>query len=149
MNKKRIVSIVVLMIGLITFVIGAVFLLLRLTEKPAISDGEYLMSVKNWVLEEDNNCGLIEQANSEEKANCEDGARVVWQFIDVGKGVLTTNNHLNDYSFNWILQEKRMLVQTDWLYKLNNEYEYTLNQNEGILILSDNDNEYRFVAQPE
>lgn len=51
MNKKRMVSIVVLVIGLITFVIGAVFLLLRLTEKPAISDGEYLMSVKNWVLE--------------------------------------------------------------------------------------------------
>ena len=149
MEKKRIISIVVMVIGLVTLVVGAVFLILKLTSKPAVADGEYLVSAGNWVLEQGNNCELIEGDVSSEETNCEEGAKVIWNFTEIGKGTLTTNSHLNDYSFAWALQEGRLLMQTDWLYKLDNEYEYTLNQGEGVLVLSDGDNEYRFVAQSE
>lgn len=149
MEKKRIISIVVMVIGLVTLVVGAVFLILKLTSKPAVEDGEYLVSAGNWVLEQGNNCELMEDDVSSEETNCEEGAKVIWNFTEIGKGTLTTNSHLNDYSFAWALQEGRLLMQTDWLYKLDNEYEYTLNQGEGVLVLSDGDNEYRFVAQSE
>ena len=149
MEKKRIISIVVMVIGLVTLVVGAVFLILKLTSKPAVADGEYLVSAGNWVLEQGNNCELMEDDVSSEETNCEEGAKVIWNFTEIGKGTLTTNSHLNDYSFAWALQEGRLLMQTDWLYKLDNEYEYTLNQGEGVLVLSDGDNEYRFVAQSE
>ena len=149
MEKKRIVSIVVMIIGLITLVVGAVFLILKLTSKPAVADGEYLVSAGNWILEQGDNCELMSEATSSQEAKCEDGAKVIWNFTEIGKGTLTTNNHLNDYSFAWALQDGRMLVQTDWLYKLDNEYEYTLNQGEGVLTLSDGENEFRFVAQTE
>lgn len=149
MEKKRIISIVVMVIGLVTLVVGAVFLILKLTSKPAVEDGEYLVSAGNWVLEQGNNCELMEDDVSSEETNCEEGAKVIWNFTEIGKGTLTTNSHLNDYSFAWALQEGRLLMQTDWLYKLDNEYEYTLNQGEGVLVLSDGENEYRFVAQSE
>lgn len=149
MDKKRIISIVVMAIGLVTLVVGAVFLILKLTSKPAVADGEYLVSAGNWVLEQGDSCELLEEAASSEESNCEDDAKVIWQFAEIGKGTLTTNSHLNDYSFAWALQEGRLFVQTDWLYKLDNEYEYTLNQGEGVLVLSDGENEYRFVAQSE
>ena len=149
MEKKRIISIVVMVIGLVTLVVGAVFLILKLTSKPAVEDGEYLVSAGNWVLEQGNNCELMEDDVSSEETNCEEGAKVIWNFTEIGKGTLTTNGHLNDYSFAWALQEGRLLMQTDWLYKLDNEYEYTLNQGEGVLVLSDGENEYRFVAQSE
>lgn len=169
MEKKRIVSIVVLIIGLVTLVIGAVFLVLKLTSGPAMADGDYLVSVGNWVLEsnldsiEDNsgeddpepnnlkapsNCE--NQAEENDGTNCEtNDSGVIWQFTEIGKGTLTTNNHLNDYEFAWALQEGQMLVQTEWLYELNNKYDYTLDQGEGVLVLSDGANEYRFVAQTE
>ena len=149
MEKKRIISIVVMVIGLVTLVVGAFFLILKLTSKPAVADGEYLVSAGSWVLVQGNNCELMEDDVSSEETNCEEGAKVIWNFTEIGKGTLTTNSHLNDYSFAWALQEGRLLMQTDWLYKLDNEYEYTLNQGEGVLVLSDGDNEYRFVAQSE
>ena len=127
MDKKRIISIVAMVVGIIVLIIGAVFLILRLNSGPAMADGEYLVSAGNWELDEG----------------------VIWQFTEIGKGTLTTNNHKNDYSFAWALEDGRMIVQTDWLYELDNEYDYTLDQGSGVLVLSDGEHEYRFVAQTE
>ena len=40
-----------------------------------------------------------------------------------------------------------MKVETDWLYDLENEYDYKLDQNAGELILSADGEEYKFVAE--
>ena len=128
MSKKRIIALVTMIIGVVALVIGIVFLIIKLTSKPSIEDGEYLVSMKNWVLENEN---------------------VVWDFTEIGKGTLTTNNHVNDYNFAWALKDGRLMIQTDWLYELNNEYDYELSQSDGILTLSDGEHEYKFVAQTE
>ena len=128
MDKKRIISIVVLAVGLITLVVGVIFLVLKLNASPAMADGEYLVSAGSWELDDEG---------------------VIWRFTEIGKGTLTTNNHKNDYDFAWALEDGRMIVQTDWLYELDNEYDYTLDQESGVLVLSDGEHEYRFVAQTE
>ena len=128
MDKKRIISIVVLAVGLITLVVGVIFLVFKLNASPAMADGEYLVSAGSWELDDEG---------------------VIWRFTEIGKGTLTTNNHKNDYDFAWALEDGRMIVQTDWLYELDNEYDYTLDQESGVLVLSDGEHEYRFVAQTE
>lgn len=160
MDKKRIISIVAMIIGIIVLIVGAIFLILRLNSGPVMADGEYLVSVGSWELDEGTNCmDEVEDVEVEdnfenveattEETNCIGGSGVIWQFTDIGKGTLTTNNHKNDYSFAWALEDGRMIVQTDWLYELDNEYDYTLDQGSGVLVLSDGEHEYRFVAQTE
>lgn len=172
MSKKRIISIVVMAIGLVMLVTGAVFLIIKLNAGPAMADGEYLVSKGEWALEEDeSNCiealdvdvetettGEETDANAEETdvaesitdgTNCADGTGVIWKFTEIGKGTLTTNNHKNDYDFKWAMEDGRLMMQTNWLYELDNEYDYTLDQGAGVLTLSDGENEYRFVAQTE
>lgn len=149
MDKKRIVSIIVLIVGLITMIVGSVFLILKLISKPSVADGEYLVTAGNWVLASGGGCDLTIQPDDNSEVECDNNADVIWRFTEIGKGTLTTNNHLNDYDFAWALQDGRITIQTDWLYKLDNEYDYTLNQGEGTLVLSDGDTEYRFVAQTE
>jgi len=149
MEKKRIVSIVSLIVGLVVSAVGATFLILKLTGKPPVADGDYLVAAGNWVLDSGGGCEMLVQSDDTSDTECEDGSSVIWRFTEIGKGTLTTNNHLNDYDFAWALKDGRITVQTDWLYKLNNEYEYTLNQGDGALVLSDGDTEYRFVAQTE
>ena len=136
MDKKKIISIVVMVIGIMTLVMGAVFLVLKLTAKPATADGDYLVSAGEWVMDS-GDC---------EGETCE---RVVWKFTEIGKGTLTTNAHENDYEFKWALEEGKMTVQTEWLYELNNEYEYKINQDDGILTLKTDDKEYRFASRQE
>ena len=161
MDKKRIISIVAMVVGLIVLVIGAVFLILKLNSGPSMADGEFLVSAGSWMLEQENDCADVveteetEVAGGEEveliekEVNCLGVSGVIWKFTDIGKGTLTTNNHKNDYSFAWALEDGRMIVQTDWLYELDNEYDYTLDQGSGVLVLSDGEHEYRFVAQTE
>ena len=36
-------------------------------------------------------------------------------------------------------------IETDWLYTLNNEYKYELNQRDGVLTLTDEDDTFRFI----
>ena len=124
MNKKR-VSFIVMIIGLITLVVGVVFLIIRLTAGPSVADGEYLVSVGEWT----------EQG--------EPG--IVWNFTEIGKGTLTTNNHTNDYDFAWALEDGKLKIDTEWLYTLNNEFDYTLNQNGNMLTLTSGDEEIIFV----
>ena len=141
-SKKKLVSIIVFVVGLVTMLAGVIFLIIQLASAPAIQDGEYLISAKEWVLDDDANCNS--EAEAEAESNC--GSKVIWKFTEIGKGTLTTNNHINDYDFIWALDDGELKIETDWLYTLENEYEYELNQNDGILTLKDGDNEYKFVG---
>ena len=124
MNKKR-VSLIVMIIGLITLVVGVVFLIVRLITVPSVTDGEYLVSVGEWT----------EQG--------EPG--IVWNFTEIGKGTLTTNDHLNDYDFAWALEDGKLKINTEWLYTLNDEFDYTLDQTGNMLTLVNGDEEIIFV----
>lgn len=150
MNKKR-VSIVAMIIGLITLVGSVVFLIVRLTAGPSIADGEFLVSVGKWK-KEGSDC---------EQAKCIDGVKclgtdgepvtickddgVIWDFTEMGKGTLTTNDHVNDYNFIWAIEDDKLKIETEWLYALENEYEYTLDQNAKTLTLKDGNDEVKFV----
>ena len=159
-KKKKIISIVVLVIGVLTLVAGIVVLILSLTRGPEVADGEYLVSAGEWVLDEDKNCEEkeaetkdeenTENGDSEEEtkkrneSNCE--LSVIWKFTEIGKGTLTTNNHQNDYEFIWALEDGKLKIETKWLYELDNEYDYKLDQKAGTLTLTDDDESFQFVV---
>ena len=160
MDKKKAFSIGILVIGVAVLVMGAVFLILKLTSKPAVADGEYLVSAGEWILDGDPSCNTkksadaTEDAEGGEKTETEASApevdcasRVVWKFTEIGKGTLTTNGHMNDYDFQWALEDGKMTIRTEWLYEMDNEYDYTLNQEDGILTLKAGESEYRFASQ--
>lgn len=124
MNKKR-VSLIVLIIGLLTLIAGVVFLIVRLSAGPSMADGEYLVSVGEW--------------------KEQDEPSVIWNFTEIGKGTLTTNNHTNDYDFIWAIEDGKLKVNTEWLYTLNDEFDYTLDQNGNMLTLTRGDEETIFI----
>lgn len=127
MRKKKLVwAIITLIVGLATLVTGIVFLVMNLNKGAAAQDGDYLVAQENWTL-----------SNSD---------KVVWDFTEIGKGTLTTNGHENDYEFKWALEDGKLKIETDWLYELENEYDYTLDQSNGKLTLSADGKEYEFVA---
>ncbi len=127
MKKKKIISIIIFIIGLVMLAVGIIFLVLDLTKKPPVADGEYLVEVGEWSLEGDES--------------------VVWDFTEIGKGTLTTNNHTNDYDFIWALENNKLKIETKWLYDLENEYEYKLDQNEKTLTLINNEETVIFTAK--
>ncbi|MBR3322386.1 hypothetical protein IKG05_01965 [Candidatus Saccharibacteria bacterium] len=129
LKKKKIFSISALVIGLIMLVVGVVFLVINLIGASKTADGEYLIDAGQWALEG------------------EEG--VVWDFTEVGKGVLTTNNHLNDYDFIWAIEDGKLLIETDWLYDLENEFAYELNHGTGELFLTANGEKYVFKVLQE
>ena len=126
MEKKKKISIAIFVIGLIALVAGAAFLVVKLVMTPAKQDGEYLVSAENWTLDD------------------EDG--VIWTFTEIGKGSLTTNNHTNDYDFIWAIEDGKLKIETNWLYALENEYEYSLDQRSGTLTLKDGETEHKLNA---
>ncbi|MBR2641062.1 hypothetical protein IKD49_01210 [Candidatus Saccharibacteria bacterium] len=140
-SNRFIVSVVVFVIGLITFICGAVFLILDFIRVPDLADGEYLISADEWVLENGTNC----TNDTETETNCMPS--VIWKFTDIGKGTLTTNNHINDYDFAWAIKDGKLLIETNWLYELENEYEFKLNQKEKTLTLIDGEKEITFTGR--
>ena len=124
MNKKR-VSLIVFIIGLLTLIAGVVFLIVRLNAGPSVADGEYLVSVGEW--------------------KEQDEPSVIWNFTEIGKGTLTTDNHTNDYDFIWAIEDGKLKVNTEWLYTLNDEFDYTLDQNGNMLTLARGDEETIFI----
>lgn len=124
MNKKR-VSLIVFIIGLIALVAGVIFLIIRLNSGPSVADGEYLVSVGEWTEEGE--------------------PGVVWNFTEIGKGTLTTNDHLNDYDFAWALEDGVLKIETEWLYNMDDEFEYSLDQGGNTLTLTSGDEEIIFV----
>jgi hypothetical protein len=117
MEKKKILSIIVFIIGLIALIVGVVFLILDLNKGVSLQDGEYLVSVDSWVKE--------------------DEPGVIWTFTEIGKGKLTTNNYLNSYDFIWAIEDNKFKIETDWLYTLNDEFEYRIDSGNLILIQDD------------
>ena len=126
-KKKKILSIGLLIVGIITLIVGVVFLVINLIAASNVADGEYLVAADSWVME--------------------DSEGVVWDFTEIGKGTLTTNNHLNDYDFAWSIEDGKLTIKTDWLYELDNEYEYQLDQSSGTLTLKDGEGTYKFKAK--
>lgn len=141
MKKKKIISIIIFILGLLALIGGIVYLVVTLLSSHTLADGEYLISAKEWVLEDGSNC------QEESEANCTPS--VIWDFTEIGKGTLTTNNHVNDYDFIWTLEDGKLKIETKWLYELENEYDYNLNQKDGVLILKSDDTEHTFTAQFE
>ena len=147
MKKKQIISLIVFIIGLIMMVVGAVFLVIELTRGPEVQDGEYLVTAKEWVLDDGSNCVVTDGSIDGEEvavANCEPS--VIWKFTEIGKGTLTTNGHTNDYDFIWALKDGKLAIETDWLYDLENEYEYKIDKGAGQLILTDGEKTITFVG---
>lgn len=136
MKKKKIISIAVFAVGMVTLVVGVVFLVLGLLRGAAMQDGEYLVSAGEWVLDNPN-------CTEEDCAG-----KVIWKFTEVGKGTLTTNGHVDDYDFIWSLLDGKLLIETDWKYQLENEYSYEVDQGSGVLTLTDDGGAaYKFVLQ--
>ena len=115
MNKKR-VSLIVFIIGIITLIAGVIFLIVKLTAGPSVADGEYLISVGEWAEE--------------------DEPGVVWNFTELGKGTLTTNDHVNDYDFTWTIEDGKLKIKTEWLYTMDDEFDYELDQSNKILTIT-------------
>ncbi len=129
MNKKRIFSIIIFVIGILTLIAGVVFLIIKLVSGPAVNDGNYLVSIGKW--------------------QEEDASGVIWNFSEIGKGTLTTNNHLNDYEFQWSIEDGKLKIETDWLYTINDEFEYTLNQSDNVLVIQKDTEEIKFIPVSE
>lgn len=130
--KKTVISLTVMAVGLATLIAGIVFLVLGLTGAPKISDGEYLASAGEWVMNAGTSC--VE----------DDCAGVVWDFTEIGKGTLTTNDHKNDYTFRWALESTKIKIETEWLYLLENEYDYKIDRDAGTLTLTSGEEEFVF-----
>ena len=123
-TKKR-VGLVVMLVGILACIAGLVFLLMNIFAKPDMRDAEYLVEVGMWVRE--------------------DEPSVEWKFTEVGKGVLTTNAHTNDYDFIWALDEDTLKVETAWLYTLNDSFVYELNQSDKTLTLTKDEETIVFI----
>lgn len=141
-DRKKLISIIVLIIGLIVLVVGVVFLILHLNASPQMSDAEHLVKVGSWKLDGEDcvqlKCAGEEKclsADGEPAESCTDNSSVIWTFTEVGKGTLTTNNHQNDYEFIWAIEGDKLKIETSWLYTMDNEYTYKLDQGANTLTL--------------
>lgn len=112
-NKKPIAGIAVLVVGLVTLVAGIVSLAITLIKAPGAQDAETLVATGSW--------------------QREDEPSVIWNFTEIGKGLLTTNSHTNDYDFIWAMEDGKLKIETNWLYTLNDEFEYKIKDNKLIL----------------
>ena len=124
-SVKKKWGITIFVIGLLTLTAGVTFLLFNLLKGPTTQDADYLAQVGKWELENE--------------------PSVVWNFIEIGKGTLTTNSHLNDYEFIWRIDGDTLKIETKWLYELNDEYIYKLDQGKNILTLTSESGDINFV----
>ena len=114
-NRKLVIGIITLILGLATLIGGVAFLIITLTKGPKVQDAEYLVEVGSW--------------------QREDEPSVVWNFTEIGKGSLTTNEHKNDYDFIWAMDGNKLKIETEWLYTIDDDFEYKLK--DGKLVLDD------------
>ena len=119
--------IVVFVVGLVVLVSGLVFLIYKLVVGPSKADAEFLISSGEWVEE--------------------DEPTVIWNFTEVGKGTLTTDGHQTDYDFIWSLSNGKLKMETSWLYDIEDEFEYTLDQGSKTLTVKKNDTEVKLKAR--
>ncbi|MBO4276107.1 hypothetical protein J5868_00120 [Candidatus Saccharibacteria bacterium] len=124
-DKKKVWGIVIFVLGLLTLAAGVAFLLHNLLKGPNVRDAEYLVEIGAW--------------------QREDEPTVIWNFTEIGKGTLTTNYHINDYDFIWQIDGDTLKIETDWLYDLNDEYTYKLDQGKNTLTLTSASGDINFV----
>ena len=129
MDNRKKWSIAVFVIGLVALASGLGFLIYKLNAGAGMADAEFLVSAGEWVREDTKN--------------------VVWDFTEVGKGKLTTDNHTNDYDFIWALDGDKIKIETAWLYDLNDEFDYKLDQKSKTLTIKDTSKniEIKFKAE--
>lgn len=122
--KKRILPIATFIVGIVFLIVGVVLLVIKMNARLAASDAERIVELGTFV------------------KDGEEG--VIWQFTEVGKGTLTTNNHVNDYDFIWAIENGKLKIETAWLYDLNDEFEYKIDGDKLVL-----DGEIVFVPAGE
>lgn len=122
-------ALVVLVVGILALVGGGIFALVKLVGQPKKADADYLISAGEW--------------------QREDQPMVIWDFVEVGSGKLTTDGHLNNYDFIWSLENGKLKIETSWLYDLNDEFDYTLDQGAKTLLIKNADKnvEVKFVLK--
>ncbi len=120
-------SLIIFIIGILALLGGGGFLAYKLLGGTSTADADFLISAGTWT------------------KDGEEG--VIWQFTEIGKGTLTTNNHTNDYDFIWALDGNKLKIETSWLYNLENEYTYSLDQSGKTLSLTAGDQTITFVAE--
>ncbi len=105
-----------LIAGITTAVLGAgalaaslAFFIIDMNSKPGMRDAEFLVEKGTWVMQSD-------------------APEVIWNFTEIGKGTLTTNNHIDDHEFKWSIENGKLKIETEWLYTLYDELTYTLDQ---------------------
>ena len=124
-DGKKKVGIIVLAVGAVALVAGVVFLLINLLKAPLVRDADYLVQIGTWQIQGQ--------------------PSVEWKFTEIGKGTLTTNSHINDYDFSWAMEGTTLKIETSWLYTLDDEYTYKLDQDNQVLILTDESGDVYFV----
>ena len=125
MKKKRL-AIIIFIIGLITLLCGAGYLLFKILKQPDTRDAEFLVENGEWVEV--------------------DAENVVWNFTEIGKGSLTTNGHINDYDFLWATEGNTLKIETKWFYDVEDEYTYSIDRGAKTLKLTSGDKEITFKA---
>ncbi len=125
-KKTKKWSIVVFVLGLVALVGGLTMLIIRLVSGPAVADAEFLISNSRWTRE--------------------DEPSVVWEFTEVGKGSLTTDGGQTKYDFIWRLEGDKLKIETTWLYNLNDEFSYILDQGDKTLTIKNDETEVKFKA---
>ena len=123
MKKKQIISLIVFIIGLITLVVGIIFLVIDLNKADKLQDSEYLVSTDSWTLDGE--------------------PSVIWTFTEIGKGKLTTDNYKNTYDFIWAIEGDTIKIETDWLYTLEDEFKYRI-ENGNLVLTKDDSVEIKF-----
>ena len=126
-TKQRKISLGVLVVGILALVGGVGFLVYNLLKTPDANDAEFLVEVGEW--------------------QREDATGVVWNFMEIGKGTLTTNGGENEYDFEWAFEDDKLKIDTDWLYTLNDEYEFELDQEAKKFTVANGDETITFVEK--
>ena len=128
MNKQKF-SLIVFILGIFTLIAGATALILSFVLKPNMRDAEYLVEIGQWTEN--------------------DAEGVIWNFTEIGKGTLTTNNHTNDYDFIWAIDGDKLKIETKWLTELNDEFTYKIDQGAKTLTLTSGEDSFTFSAYVE
>ncbi|MBQ3293699.1 hypothetical protein IJG96_01010 [Candidatus Saccharibacteria bacterium] len=73
---------------------------------------------------------------------------VIWTFRTDGSGEITTNKQ-NYYSMKWSLEQDTLLsIKTDWLYELNNSFDFAYDKDSDSFTVKNKDDETESVFVP-
>lgn len=128
-KKSKKWPLAVFIVGFVVLTAGLTMLIVKLVAAPAVADAEFLVSSSKWARE--------------------DEPAVVWDFTEVGKGSLTTDGGKTNYDFIWTIDGGKLKIETAWLYDLNDEFDYTLDQGAKTLTIKNGETEIKFKVAEE